>query len=323
MKLLKFITDYMSVGVLLFGLAGAFYPALFVHFKACTPYLLGFVMFGMGLGLTFKDFLNVVTRPKTVLFGIAMQFVMMPLIALVLTVCISIPPEFAVGILLVGCCPGGTASNVLTYLARGNVALSVSITICTTLLSPLVTPAVFYLLAHNTIEINFIAMMLDIIKMVIAPVLFGVLINTMLSAYARKVYAFMPFISSVTIMVIVGIVCALSAEKIGSSSILLLATVCAHNFSGLALTYIISRLLRFSREDSRTLAIEIGTQNSGLGILLAINHLTAFAAVVGAIFSVVQNIIGSVFASYAKKRLSDSSESKDADSGKTNLGAAL
>ena len=137
----------MAVGVLLAGILGVFYPEIFTTFKAITPYLLGFVMFGMGLGLSFHDFFNVVTNPKTVIFGILMQFVMMPLIAVILTQAIHIQPEFAVGMLLVGCCPGGTASNVLTYLAKGNVALSVSITICTTLLSPIVTPAIFYLIA--------------------------------------------------------------------------------------------------------------------------------------------------------------------------------
>ena len=155
MKILKLITDYMAVGVLAFGILGAIEPQFFTPFKAATPYLLGFVMFGMGLGLSFSDYLHVVTNPKTVLFGIVMQFILMPLIALFLVTAVSIPPEFAVGLLLVGCCPGGTASNVLTYLAKGNVALSVSITICTTLLSPIVTPAIFYLIAHNSIEIDF------------------------------------------------------------------------------------------------------------------------------------------------------------------------
>lgn len=303
MKILKFITDYMAVGVLLAGILGILCPEVFTTFKAVTPYLLGFVMFGMGLGLSFHDFFNVVTNPKTVVFGIVMQFVMMPLIAVLLTQAVHIPPEFAVGMLLVGCCPGGTASNVLTYLAKGNVALSVSITICTTLLSPIVTPAIFYLVAHNSIEIVFWKIVLDILKMVVAPVFIGVLINALLNTVARKIFVFMPFISSVTIMTIVAIVCALSAEGIGSSSILLFVLVCMHNILGLAVTYVISRLCRFSKQDSRTLAIEVGTQNSGLGIILSLQHLTAFAAVVGAIFSVVQNIIGSVFAGLCKRNI--------------------
>lgn len=303
MKILKFITDYMAVGVLLAGILGILCPEVFTTFKAVTPYLLGFVMFGMGLGLSFHDFFNVVTNPKTVVFGIVMQFVMMPLIAVLLTQAVHIPPEFAVGMLLVGCCPGGTASNVLTYLAKGNVALSVSITICTTLLSPIVTPAIFYLVAHNSIEIDFWKIVLDILKMVVAPVFIGVLINALLNTVARKIFVFMPFISSVTIMTIVAIVCALSAEGIGSSSILLFVLVCMHNILGLAVTYVISRLCRFSKQDSRTLAIEVGTQNSGLGIILSLQHLTAFAAVVGAIFSVVQNIIGSVFAGLCKRNI--------------------
>ena len=286
MKILKFITDYMAVGVLLAGILGVFYPEIFTTFKAITPYLLGFVMFGMGLGLSFHDFFNVVTNPKTVIFGILMQFVMMPLIAVILTQAIHIQPEFAVGMLLVGCCPGGTASNVLTYLAKGNVALSVSITICTTLLSPIVTPAIFYLIAHNSIEINFWAIVLDI--------------NALLSTVAKKIFVIMLFISSMSIMAIAAIVCALSAEKIGSSSILLFVIVCMHNILGIVVTYIISRLCKFNKQDSRTLAIEVGTQNSGLGIILSLQHLTAFAAVVGAIFSVVQNIIGSIFAGLCK-----------------------
>lgn len=301
MRILKFIADYMSAGVLLFGILGACFPEFFAYFKSATPYLLGFVMFGMGLGLSFHDFFNVLASPKAVIVGILLQFVVMPIIALSLTTFAHIPPEFAVGILLVGCCPGGTASNVLTYLCKGNVALSVSITICTTLLSPIVTPSIFYLLAHNTIEIDFIAIMLDILKMVIAPVFIGVMINGILNAVARRVCKFMPAISSLTIMFIVAIVCSLSADKLSSSSMLLLILVCLHNILGITLTYIIARALRFNRRDSRTLAIEVGTQNSGLGAVLSMQHLTAFAAVVSAIFSVVQNIIGSLFASICNR----------------------
>ncbi|MGN1281491.1 MAG: bile acid:sodium symporter family protein [Succinivibrio sp.] len=292
----------MAVGVFSAGILGVIFPEFFMTFKALTPYLLGFVMFGMGLGLSFHDFYNVLTNPKLVLSGILLQFILMPAIALVLTRFSHIPPEFATGMLLLGCCPGGTASNVLTYLARGNVALSVSITICTTLLCPIVTPALFYLIAHNTIEVNYLAIVTDILKMVVLPVFIGVLINALLSRIAKKIFIFMPFISSVTVMAIVAIVCSLSAENIKSSSLLIFVVVCCHNILGIAITYLLCKLMRLGSRDCRTLAIEVGTQNSGLSSILSLEHLTAFAAVVGAIFSVVQNIIGSAFANLCNRK---------------------
>lgn len=305
MKILKLITDYMAVGVFAFGVLGVIFPEFFITFKFLTPYLLGFVMFGMGLGLSFGDFYNVLANPKTVIFGILMQFVLMPAIALFLTLVSHIPPEFAAGMLLLGCCPGGTASNVLTYLARGNVALSVSVTICTTLLCPVVTPALFYLIAHNTIEVDYLAIVLNILKMVVLPVFIGVLINALLSRIAKRIFVFMPFISSVTVMTIVAIVCSLSADKLKTSGLLIFAVVCLHNILGILITYLAAKLLRFGAKDCRTLAIEVGTQNSGLSSILSLEHLTAFAAVVGAIFSVVQNIIGSAFANLCNRRESE------------------
>lgn len=311
MKILKLVTDYMSVGVFALGVLGFIFPEFFSFFKDATPYLLGFVMFGMGLGLSFGDFFNVLTNPKTVIFGIGMQFIMMPLIAVMLTTFTAMPPEFAVGVLLVGCCPGGTASNVLTYLAKGNVALSVSITICTTLLAPLLTPAIFYLLAHNTIEVDYFSMMMTIVKIVIAPVFIGVLINAFLNAVAKKICIFMPCISSVTIMIIVAIVCSLSASKLDFSCIAILPFIIAHNVLGIVLTYVISRALHFNKKDCRTLAIEIGTQNSGLGTVLAIKYFTAISALVGSIFSIVQNVTGSLFAAYWNKQTHSNEDSKD------------
>ncbi len=296
MKILNLITSYMGVGVVLFGFLGASVPEFFSHLKWATPYLLGFVMFGMGLSLKFQDFYNIFSKPFKVLLGITLQFVLMPILAYVLVKIISLPIEFAIGVILVGCSPGGTASNVLCYLAKGDVALSVSVTVCTTLLSPVITPALFYLLAHNTISFDYLAIMLDIFKMVIAPVFLGVCINAFCAVFAKRLGYFMPSVSSVTIMIIVGIVVSLSSDKLQASSVVLFFIVCVHNLMGIILAYVICRLFKADSITARTLAIETGTQNSGLAAVLAITHFGAGFAVAASIFSIMQNVIGSFFA---------------------------
>ena len=265
---------------------------------AAVTWLLGVVMFGMGLSLRAHDFALVLRRPGDVAVGVAAQFVCMPALAGALCEALRLPPELALGVVLVGACPGGTASNVIAFLARGDVALSVTMTACSTLLAPLATPALVLLLAGKKVDVNALAMFLSIVKVVLAPILLGAAINRLFARLAARIRGGMPAVSSVAIAVIVASVVAGSAEKILDNAGLIALAVVAHNLLGMALGWAAGRLFRMDAARCRTLAVEVGMQNSGLAASLAKTHFPTMplAAVPGALFSVWHNLSGAVFA---------------------------
>ena len=271
---------------------------------SCVPWLLGAVMFGMGLSLRGRDFALVLRRPRDVAVGVAAQFVCMPLLAWVLSKALGLPPELALGVVLVGACPGGTASNVIAYLAQGDVALSVSMTACSTLLAPLATPAIVWLLAGKSVDVDTVRMFLDIVKIVIAPIVVGVAINELLPRFAARIRRAMPAFSAVVVAVIVAGVVAAGAERIRTTAGLVALAVVLHNGLGLALGWGVGRLFRMDEARRRTLAIEVGMQNSGLAVSLAAMHFAAMplAAVPGALFSVWHNVSGALFANLCARR---------------------
>jgi BASS family bile acid:Na+ symporter len=265
---------------------------------SCVPWLLGAVMFGMGLSLRGRDFALVLRRPRDVAVGVAAQFLCMPLLAWALSEGLGLPEELALGVVLVGACPGGTASNVIAYLAKGDVALSVSMTACSTLLAPLATPAIVWLLAGRAVDVPVAKMFLDIVKIVIAPVVAGVAVNELLPRFSAKIRRAMPAFSSVVVAVIVAAVVAAGAERIRESAGLVVLAVVLHNGFGLALGWCVGRLFRMDAARRRTLAIEVGMQNSGLAASLATMHFASMplAAVPGALFSVWHNLSGAFYA---------------------------
>ena len=265
---------------------------------SCVPWLLGVVMFGMGLALRGRDFALVLRRPRDVAAGVAAQFFCMPLLAWALSRALRLPDEIALGVVLVGACPGGTASNVIAYLAGGDVALSVAMTACSTLLAPLATPAIVWLLAGKSIDVDAAAMFLSIVKIVIAPIIVGVGANELLPRFAARIRRAMPAFSSVVVAVIVAGVVAASAARIREAAGLVALAVVLHNAGGMALGWGAGRLFRMDAARRRTLAIEVGMQNSGLAVSLAAAHFASMplAAVPGALFSVWHNISGAIFA---------------------------
>lgn len=294
------VSHGMAVLVLLAGAAAIAWPE---ETKAavptsCVPWLLGAVMFGMGVTLRGRDFALVLRRPRDVAVGAAAQFVCMPLLAWAISKALSLPPELALGVVLVGACPGGTASNVIAYLARGDVALSVTMTACSTLLAPLATPAVVWFLAGQSIDVDAVAMFLSIVKIVIAPIIVGVAINELLPRFAARIRRAMPAFSTVVVAVIVAGVVAAGAERIRTTAGLAGLAVVLHNGLGLALGWGVGRLFRMDAARRRTLAIEVGMQNSGLAVSLAAMHFASMplAAVPGALFSVWHNVSGALFA---------------------------
>lgn len=300
----NWIARHIAILVLGAAIVALICPTWFSFLK--TSYInpmLGVVMFGMGLTLNPHDFKVVFTHPREVLIGCLAQFTIMPLIAYLLTIIFRIPTDLAIGVILVGCCPGGTASNVMTYLAKGDLALSVGMTGVSTLLAPVLTPFITYMLAESDIEVNTLSMFLSIVQVVIVPIALGFLSNHYLSRVTKLVVPYLPMVSTIAITLIVVAIVSANSAKLLIGGWLILLVVALHNTCGLALGYIIGRLMRLTHAKCVAISIEVGMQNSGLASSLANLHFAAFplATIPGAIFSVWHNVSGACVARlYAK-----------------------
>ena len=297
----NFIAQWMGIMVLLVAALSLIVPPsfLWIDTLVINP-LLGLIMFGMGLTLSPKDFRVVLSHPKDILLGCCAQFTVMPLLAWLLTWLFGLPKELALGVILVGCCPGGTASNVITYLAKGDLALSVGMTATSTLLAPLLTPLLVLLLAGTMVEVDTIGMLLSIVYVVIAPIVVGLLCQRFLPRITRAVVPYLPAFSSLGIAMVVGIVVSHNAGKLLTCGLLIIAVVMLHNVLGLTVGYLVGRVLRLTRPKCVALSIEVGMQNSGLASSLAVLHFAAFplATIPGAVFSVWHNISGALAARF-------------------------
>jgi BASS family bile acid:Na+ symporter len=258
-------------------------------------------MFGMGLTLSLADFKEVVRRPVEVGVGVASQFLIMPLVALVLTMIIPMSPEVAAGVILVGCCPGGTSSNVMTYLSRGDIALSVACTSVTTLLAPIVTPLLVLLLASQYLPVNAMAMFMSIVQVVLIPLALGIALQKILPGLVRAALPALPLVSVTGIVLIVAAVVAVNQAAIATTGLMIFAVVVLHNAIGYLLGFFAARSVGMSMARRKAISIEVGMQNSGLGAALASAHFSPLAAVPSAIFSVWHNISGALLANYLSK----------------------
>lgn len=298
-RLCDFISRWIGAVVLMAALLSLFFPQLLqpVKMQAINP-MLGVIMFGMGLTLSLSDFKVVFSRLGDVLAGCVAQYLVMPLLAWFLTWAFSLPADIALGVILVGCCPGGTASNVITYLAKGDIALSVGMTAVSTLLSPLLTPLLVLLLAGTFVDVDAAGMLLSIVYVVIAPIIGGLLVQRFLPGLTRRVVAYLPAFSSLVIAFVVAIIVAHTADKLLVGGLLVLSVIMLHNVLGLLLGYAVARMLSLPMPKRAAISIEVGMQNSGLASSLATMHFAAFplAAIPGAIFSVWHNISGAVAA---------------------------
>ncbi|MFC3031481.1 bile acid:sodium symporter family protein [Pseudoalteromonas fenneropenaei] len=272
-------------------------PQVFSGFKGLIVPLLAIVMLSMGLTLTLPDFRRVITLPKVVLTGVLLQFIVMPLSALMLAKAFAFNSEQTLGMVLVGCVAGGTASNVLCYLAKGDVALSITMTAVSTLLGVVVTPLLIDLLVGHNVNIDISAMVWNLCKIVLIPVLTGVLINHFCVKQVNKIASFLPLISMLTIVFIIAIVVALNATTLAGIGSMLALAVVLHNAIGLGFGYGAGKWLGFDERLCRTLAFEVGMQNSGLAVALAMKFFTPASALAGTLFSVWHNVSGSILAS--------------------------
>jgi BASS family bile acid:Na+ symporter len=256
-------------------------------------------MFGMGTSMSVNDFIGVAKMPKGVMVGILCQLTIMPLVGFALAIFTNFPPEIAAGVILIGCSPSGLASNVMSYLAKANLALSITITAVATLLAPLSTPLLMKLLAGTFIEINILDMMWSIVKMVIIPIGAGLLFNKLLSGKAKWLDEAMPVVSMLGIAFIIVIITAAGRDSLLEIGAILIAVVLIHNLLGYNLGYWAARLFRMDERDCRTIAIEVGMQNGGLasGIAKEMGKI-ATIGLAPAVFGPLMNITGSILASY-------------------------
>ncbi len=308
MNILEKVSDFfgkrMAVIVLVVAAFALFVPSSCLWIQLYwVNYLLMVVMFGMGLTLRLDDFKLVFMRPKDIIIGCLSQFIIMPLLAFGLSKIFNLDAALMAGVVLVGTCPGGTSSNVITYLSKGDVALSVGMTSVNTILAPLVTPAITYLLLRTTVHVDMLAMFLSIIKVVIVPIVLGFLINHFFGRVTQRAVKVLPLISVLAICLIVAAVVSHNAEKILSTGAIVFAVVILHNLLGYACGFGLGRILRLSPAKTKALSVEIGMQNSGLATSLAGTAFPtlAMATVPGAIFSVWHNISGAMLANLYNK----------------------
>ena len=295
-----------------------YYPDNFVElngFKLTTLIipLIQIIMFGMGTSMSVDDFIGVVKTPRAVFIGVAAQFVIMPLLGFTLANLSGFEPEIAAGIILIGCSPSGLASNVMNYLAKANLALSITITSVTTILAPIITPLLMKLLAGELVEINMLTMMWDICKMVIIPIGAGLIFNKLLHGKSKWLDAAMPLVSMLGIGLIITIITAAGRNSLLAIGFLLIGLVLIHNLFGYTLGYWTGRLFKMPEKDCRTIAIEVGMQNGGLasGIAKEMGKI-ATIGLAAAVFGPLMNITGSILASYWHRRPPEEDETDKA-----------
>lgn len=312
MKILKqissFFGKYMAIIVLIIAAISLFFPKTFSFIKTSyINYLLMIIMFGMGLTLRFEDFKIVFTRPKDIIIGTIAQFTIMPLLAFLLSIIFKLPMELAIGVILVGICPGGTSSNVMTYLANGDVALSVGMTSISTILAPIITPILALIYAGKKVDINAVNMFISIIQIVLAPISIGFIINIYFQKITNNIKEILPLISVIAIVSIVAAVVSANSSKLMKVGLSIIIVVILHNILGYILGYSLGKIFRLNNSKCKAISIEVGMQNSGLATSLATIHFYTMplAAVPGAIFSVWHNISGSIIANIMAVKIKD------------------
>ena len=300
--MLSTITHLFPVWAVLLSVIAFIQPALFTSLKDLIVPLLTIIMLAMGLTLTARDFANVSKNIKAVSVGVILQFTVMPIVALIIATLLQFDVNLTVGLVLVGAVAGGTSSNVMCFLAKGDVALSISMTAISTLLGVIFTPLLVEILAGKAVDIPVTGMIISLIKIVLIPVILGVIINTFLHKKINFIRPSLPLISMVAIVIIIAIVVALNAGKLLEVGSMVAVAVILHNSIGLLAGYFITKKLGFEEKICRTIAFEVGLQNSGLATALAMKFFAPTAAIAGTIFSIWHNISGSILAGYWSRR---------------------
>lgn len=296
------INSLFPLWALLISIAAYFLPSSFTPYKAHIGSLLITIMFFMGVTLRFEDFARVLKQPKVIAITVALQFFIMPLAAFLLSKLFGFSTELLVGMVLVGAVSGGTASNVITYLAKGDVALSITMTTTSTLLSVVATPFLTLLYVGQKVPVPAESMLMSILQMVVIPVVLGVIANYFVQKKIERIEPYLATLSMLSIVAIIAIVVALNQKNIASVGFIAILAIMLHNITGLVSGYWVMKFLGYEKKICKTVAIEVGMQNSGLAVALAMKYFSPLSALPGAIFSVWHNISGALLAGYWSKQ---------------------
>ena len=289
------------VWAILLSIIAYFLPTYFIPLKPSIIYLLALVMLGMGITLNIDDFKKILSLKTVVFIGLILQFTIMPFSAWLISIGLGFSLPLLTGMILVGTCPGGTASNVICYLAKGNVALSLALTSCSTLLAVVATPWLTWLYLGESVDVPVNNMMMTMLTVIIIPVAVGVFINHYMHTKINSVIKIFPSISVLSICLIIAIIIASNQNKLQNLAIIVVTAVVLHNLVGLIAGHTLSKFLGYDHKISKTLAIEVGMQNSGLAVALASQYFQSIAALPGAVFSIWHNLSGSILATIWSK----------------------
>ena len=304
LSLSQYASKYIGILVILISLCAFVSPSTFEWATTYTSLLLGFAMFGMGMTINANDFKNILKHPKDVFIGCLAQFLVMPLISYLLAVTFNLPTPIAIGVILVGCCPGGTASNIITHIAGGDTTLSVSMTVVSTLLCPILTPLWIYMLAGQWVDVSIFSMITSVVKVVLVPIILGIIINYKMKNKKEYLSSVMPLVSVVSVLLLIAGIVASNKEQLLISGSTVFIIVILHNIIGMILGFVIAKLFKMDLPKSTAVCVEVGMQNSGLAVSLALSNFATqpLCAVPGAIFSIWHNISGGILASIMKRK---------------------
>lgn len=304
-KISDFFVKHLIYFIIILSALALKFPDNFKPMTNYTAIFLAFAMFGMGTTIAVEDFQHLIRHPKNIIIGSICQFTLMPLIALGLCVLFKLPQDLALGVILVGCAPGGTASNVLTHIGGGDVAFSVSMTILSTLLAPILTPLLVYALAGSWVEVSVLGMVKSVVQVILIPVLLGIGIKKVFAKQVDRLQSVFPLISSLAIALIISGIIGLNAEKIMTSGLMIFSVVLLHNCLGLFLGLMVGKALHLTEAENTAISVEVGTQNSGLSVVLATGSfpMNPLASLPGAIFSVCQNLVGSIYCTWRARKV--------------------
>lgn len=277
-------------------------PQTFTWASNYTSFFLQVIMFGMGMTMTLGDFSEVLKTPGKVLLVSAMQFGFMPLSAFLIAKLFNLPDDMALGLILVGCVPGGTSSNVITYLSNGNAPLSITATSVSTLLAPLVTPLLLSFYGSAYVEISFWAMFLSIFQIILVPIVAGVVVNYLLGRHIDTVKEFLPTVSTLGILLVLGGTVSVNAETLMTSGLVMFLAVTLHNMSGYLIGHGVSYLVKMDEGSTRAMSIEVAMQNTGLAASLGLTHFNPVAALAGAVGAIMHNVVGIVYSNICQYR---------------------
>lgn len=297
-KFVKFVTKYFSVWIILGVIAAFYFPESFKPLSGYVSYCIMAVMLSMGLTVSLDDFKLVFSRPKDVFWGIVLRYLIMPFIAFSLAKILGLPPALAAGLILVGCSPSGVASNVMTFLAKGDTALSITVSSVNTVIAPFITPFMFAFLAGSIVPINANSILTDILKIVLIPVILGIVIRRYASDFVDKITPIIPIVSVIAIFITTSSGFALSSSKLADVALIAFVAVVLHNILGLTTGYWAARGVGMSHFKAKAITFEIGMENGGLAMALALAHLAPLAFIPAAIFNLVHNLTGPMLASY-------------------------